>query len=46
MIRQAKSHALALKLAHDFKHVQCESKAILKMMLEKKWLYNMFEMFS
>jgi hypothetical protein len=46
MIGRAKSHALGPRLAHDFKHAQYESKAILKMMLEKEWLCNMFEMFS
>jgi hypothetical protein len=46
MIGRAKSHALGPGLAHDFKHAQYESKAILKMMLEKEWLCNMFEMFS
>jgi hypothetical protein len=46
MIRQAKSHALAPGLANDFKHAQCESKAISKMMLEKEWLCNLFEMLS
>jgi transketolase N-terminal domain/subunit len=46
MIGQAKSHALGLGLAHDFKHAQYESKVILKMMLKKEWLCNMFELFS
>jgi hypothetical protein len=29
----------------DFKHAHCESKDILKMMLKKEWLYNLFKMF-
>jgi hypothetical protein len=45
MTTWAKSHALAPKLAHDFKCTQYESKTMLKMMLGKKWLCNQCKMF-
>jgi hypothetical protein len=44
MIEQEKSHAPTLRPTQDLKRACCESKAMLKMMLEKEWSCNLFEM--
>jgi hypothetical protein len=46
MIGQTYNKALAPNLAKDFKHAQCKSKNMLKMMLEKEWSWNLSEINS
>lgn len=40
-----KSSSSTLKLAHDLKCMQCESRTMSKMMSDKEWLCNLSKMF-
>jgi hypothetical protein len=41
MTKQVKSQAPAPRPTQDFKHAQCESKAMSKLMLENEWSCNL-----
>jgi len=46
MIGRTYNKAFAPNPAQDFKHAQCKSKNMLKMMLEKEWSWDLSEINS